>query len=181
VVTDHIDRFTKSGILLQSGAELPADIIATATGSNMTPLGKIALSVDGQPVDLPATQVYKTTMLSGVPNMAFAFGYAQLSWTLRVDLICRHFIRLLDHMDDHGYGMAEPIFDGRPMERRQLISLQSNYAKRGASVMPYGGSASDGVWSVEPDYSADTKRLCDDPIADEALVFTAVKSAMRAS
>lgn len=181
VVTDHIDRFTRSGILLKSGAELPADIIVTATGINMTPLGKIALSVDGQPVDLPATQVYKTTLLSGVPNLAFAFGYAQLSWTLRVDLICRHFIRLLDHMDDHGYGMVEPIFDGRPMERRQLINLQSNYAKRGASVMPYGGSAADGVWSVEPDYSADTKRLCDDPIADEALLFTAVKSALRAS
>src|SRR5699024_9008332 len=85
VVTDHIERFTSSGVLLQSGRELPADIIVTATGINMTPLGKIALSVDGHRVDLPNTQIYKATMLARVPNLVFAFGYAQLSWTLRVD------------------------------------------------------------------------------------------------
>ncbi|HLR98530.1 MAG TPA: NAD(P)/FAD-dependent oxidoreductase [Mycolicibacillus parakoreensis] len=181
VVTDHIERFTSSGVLLQSGRELPADIIVTATGINMTPLGKIALSVDGHRVDLPNTQIYKATMLARVPNLVFAFGYAQLSWTLRVDLVCRHFIRLLDHMDARGYGMVEPIFDGRPMERKPLIDLQSNYAKRGASIFPYGGSADAGVWSVEPDYDQDSKRLCDDPIDDAALSFTAATSALRAS
>lgn len=181
VVTDHIERFTRSGILLKSGRELPADIIVTATGITMTPLGKIALSVDGRPVDLPATQVYKTTMLAGVPNLVFAFGYAQLSWTLRVDLICRHFIRLLDHLDFHGHGMVEPVFDGRPMERTPLIDLQSNYAKRGARVFPYGGTAAAGVWSAEPDYRADTRRLCVDPVDDEALLFTAATAAVRAS
>lgn len=181
VVTDHIDRFTESGILLTSGRELPADIIVTATGITMTPLGKIALRVDGEPVDLPNTQIYKTTMLAGVPNMAFAFGYAQLSWTLRVDLVCRHLIRLLNHMDARGYGMVEPLFDGRPMERKPLIDLQSNYAKRGAAVFPYGGSSEAGPWSVEPDYDEDTKRLCDDPIDDAALSFTPATSALRAS
>lgn len=181
VVTDHIDRFTASGILLKSGAELPADIIVTATGINMTPLGKIALAVDGRPVDLPETQVYKTTMLAGVPNLVFAFGYAQLSWTLRVDLICQHFIRLLNHMAAHGYGMVEPVFDGRPMVRKALIDLQSNYARRGAPVFPYGGTAAAGPWSAEPDYRADTKRLCADPVDDAALLFTAARSAARAS
>jgi cation diffusion facilitator CzcD-associated flavoprotein CzcO len=179
VVTDHIDRFTKAGILLKSGRELLADIIVTATGINMTPLGKIALAVDGQPVDLPETQVYKTTMLSGVPNLAFSFGYAQLSWTLRVDLICDHFVRLLNYMGSHGYGMVEPVFDGHPMERRALIHLQSNYAKRGAAIMPYGGTAADGSWSAEPDYDEDTKRLSKDPVENAALTFTAARSAQR--
>ncbi len=181
VVTDHVERFTKTGILLKSGAELPADIIVTATGINMTPLGKISLGVDGQPVDLPETQVYKTSMLAGVPNLVFSFGYAQLSWTLRVDLICDHFVRLLSYMKSRDYGMVEPVFDGHPMERQALIHLQSNYAKRGAAVMPYGGTAADGVWSAVPDYTADAKRLSKDPVENEALTFTAVKPAVRAS
>ena len=52
VVTDRIVRFTENGILLESGAELDADIIVTATGLNMVPFGKIALSVDDRPVNL---------------------------------------------------------------------------------------------------------------------------------
>src|SRR5581483_4836478 len=51
VVTDHIANFTKQGILLQSGEELQADIIVTATGLKMLPLGGIRLSVDGAVVD----------------------------------------------------------------------------------------------------------------------------------
>ena len=41
VVTDSIDRFTKTGIRLTSGEELQADIIITATGLNMQLLGGV--------------------------------------------------------------------------------------------------------------------------------------------
>ena len=39
VVTDHIDTFTESGIRLQSGAELEADIVVSATGLNLLAIG----------------------------------------------------------------------------------------------------------------------------------------------
>ena len=39
VVTDEIDRFTPTGILLKSGKVLEADIIVTATGFNLNVLG----------------------------------------------------------------------------------------------------------------------------------------------
>ena len=39
VVTDTIDRFTATGIRLNSGRELPADIIITATGLNLQLFG----------------------------------------------------------------------------------------------------------------------------------------------
>jgi hypothetical protein len=39
VVTDEIERFTEKGILLKSGKELEADIIVTATGFDLEPLG----------------------------------------------------------------------------------------------------------------------------------------------
>ena len=41
VVTDEIDRFTKTGLRLKSGEELEADIIVTATGFNLSVLGDI--------------------------------------------------------------------------------------------------------------------------------------------
>ena len=47
VVTDTIERFTKTGILLTSGQELPADIVVTATGLELLFLGGIDLTVDG--------------------------------------------------------------------------------------------------------------------------------------
>jgi monooxygenase len=52
IVTDYIDTFTESGIRLQSGAELDADIIVSATGLNMLAIGGMGLEVDGRKVDL---------------------------------------------------------------------------------------------------------------------------------
>ena len=68
VVTDHIDTFTETGMLLESGAELEADIIVTATGLELLFIGGIEVSVDGEPVDLPSRLTYKGMMLEGVPE-----------------------------------------------------------------------------------------------------------------
>ena len=38
---------------------------------------------------------YKGMMLDGVPNMAFAIGYTNNSWTLKVDLVARYVTRML--------------------------------------------------------------------------------------
>ena len=95
VVTDKIVRFTKTGILLESGRELKADIIVSATGLKLLPFGGIQVSVDGETKDPHDTVVYKSFMLSGVPNLAFAFGYTNSSWTLKVDLVCEHLCRLM--------------------------------------------------------------------------------------
>ena len=40
IVTDHIETFTETGLKLKSGAELAADLIVTATGLVLVPLGK---------------------------------------------------------------------------------------------------------------------------------------------
>ena len=81
VVTDRIVRFTERGIVLQSGRELKADIIVTATGLNLLAFGGMKLSVDGTAVEISDTVAYKSMMLSGVPNFAFAVGYTNSSWT----------------------------------------------------------------------------------------------------
>jgi hypothetical protein len=98
VVTDRITEFTEGGIRLESGRELDADVIVTATGLNLQLLGGITLSVDGTP---------------GVPNLAFAIGYATSSWTLKIGLLCRHFCALLSHMDVGGYTVCRDAQPGR--------------------------------------------------------------------
>ena len=108
VVTDEIDRFTEKGILLKSGKELQADIIVTATGFNLNVMGDIQFSVDGKPVDFSKTVGYLGTMFTGVPNMAWVFGYFRASWTLRTDMIGDFVCRLLNHMKAKGATVVEP-------------------------------------------------------------------------
>ena len=98
VVTDTIERFTPDGIQLASGRHLDADVVVTATGLNVQFLGNTELVVDGETVD-PAQHVsYRGMMLDAVPNMAFAIGYTNSSWTLRVDLVTEYFHLSLIHI-----------------------------------------------------------------------------------
>jgi cation diffusion facilitator CzcD-associated flavoprotein CzcO len=108
MVTDQIDRFTEKGILLQSGKELEADIIITATGFNLSVLGDIAFTIDGTPLDFAKTVTYRGMMFTGIPNMLWVFGYFRASWTLRADLIGDFTCRLLNHMDELGAKRVEP-------------------------------------------------------------------------
>jgi cation diffusion facilitator CzcD-associated flavoprotein CzcO len=102
MVTDEIDRFTEKGVVLQSGRELEADIIVTATGFNISVLGDIAFSVDGKRVDFHDTVTYRGMMFTGVPNLLWVFGYFRASWTLRADLLGDFVCRLLNHMKRRG-------------------------------------------------------------------------------
>ncbi|MEP0709552.1 MAG: NAD(P)/FAD-dependent oxidoreductase [Parvibaculum sp.] len=101
VETDEIERFTEKGILLKSGKELEADIIVTATGFHLSVLGDIEFSKDGEPIDFADTVTWRGMMFTGVPNMAWVFGYFRASWTLRVDLMGDFICRLLNHMGSH--------------------------------------------------------------------------------
>ncbi|KXO89527.1 flavin-containing monooxygenase [Tsukamurella pseudospumae] len=169
VVTDHIDRFTETGIALTSGQHLDADIVVTATGLTLLPFGRIAFSVDGAPVDLADSVVYKSMMLSGVPNFVFAFGYTNIAWTLKVDLVCKHMIRLLDHMDAEGNTVVVPTLPDAPLERAPMIDMSSGYVQRGIAAFPKAGDV--GPWTVTMAYEDDAERLLHDPVADSALSF----------
>jgi cation diffusion facilitator CzcD-associated flavoprotein CzcO len=170
VVTDRVDRFTRDGIRLASGTVLEADIVVTATGLNMLPMGGIALTVDGADVELPETTVYKSMMLSDVPNFAFAIGYTNASWTLKVDLVCEHLCRLLAHMDERDADMVVPVRNG-DMERRPLFDLTSGYVTRGIQRFPHAGSH--GPWTADMAYEQDVARLRDGAVDGPQLRFRA--------
>jgi cation diffusion facilitator CzcD-associated flavoprotein CzcO len=167
LVTDSIARFSKRGIVLQSGEELEADIIVTATGLNMRLFDGMPIVVDGQQVDLADSFAYRGMLLSGIPNWAMAIGYTTSSWTLKVSLMCRYFIDLVKHMDAHGYNRAVPVpLPG--MDRRPVMDLQSGYAKRGAKILPKQGPVA--PWRMAMSYQEDAKALRG-PVADEHLEF----------
>ena len=115
IVTDTIDTFTENGIKICSGEEIPADIVVTATGFDLSLLGDVAFTVDGEPVDFTKRVTWRGTMISGVPNMAYVFGYFRHSWTLRVDLVGDLVCRLLAHMQEQGRhdGGPDPATRGR--------------------------------------------------------------------
>jgi monooxygenase len=108
IVTDTIDSFTEHGIRISSGEEISADVVVTATGFNLSVFGDVTFTVDGEPVDFTERITWRGIMISGVPNMAYVFGYFRHSWTLRVDLIADLVCRLLAHMQEKDATMVAP-------------------------------------------------------------------------
>ena len=155
VVTDHIERFTKKGILLQSGEELEADVIVTATGFDLCVLGDIAFSVDGEPVDFAKTVTYRGMMFTGVPNMLWIFGYFRASWTLRVDLLADFVCKLLNHMDAIGAKRVEVALRDEDADMPLLPwisddNFNPNYLKRSLHLLPKRGDKRE--WQHTQDY-----------------------------
>lgn len=163
IETDTIERFTRRGIHLSSGKELEADVVVSATGLNLLSMGGIDLEVDGRMVDVGSTVAYKAMMLCGVPNFAWTIGYTNASWTLKADLVARHVCRLLSHMRDHGYAIAEPL---PPLaeETRPMVDLSSGYVQRGIALFPKQGTEQ--PWRLKQNYLADLRMVRRSDIAD---------------
>jgi cation diffusion facilitator CzcD-associated flavoprotein CzcO len=155
VVTDEIETFTETGILLTSGQELAADIIITATGFNMSVLGDICFEIDGEPLTFAETVTYRGMMFTGVPNMLWVFGYFRASWTLRADLLADFVCRLLAHMEKKGATRVEvrlrPEDEG--MELLPWIDPENfnpSYLMRAMRLLPKRGAKPE--WQHTQDY-----------------------------
>jgi cation diffusion facilitator CzcD-associated flavoprotein CzcO len=168
VVTDRIATFTERGVALESGEELEADVVVTATGLNLLFLGGIELSVDGEEVDVAARMTYKGMMLSGVPNLVFTVGYTNASWTLKADLTSEYVCRLLNHMDAHGYSRCAPEVDASVTEE-PLLDFTSGYVLRSLDQFPKQGSRE--PWKLRQNYVFDIRTIRRGAIDDGALRF----------
>ena len=129
-------------------------MIVTATGLNMLVLGGMQIAVDGARYRRsPTTMSYKGMMLSGMPNMAFAFGYTNASWTLKCDLTCEYVCRLLNHMDAHGYDAVHAVAERDPSVTEQpIIDFSSGYVQRSIDKFPKQGSKA--PWRLSPELRA---------------------------
>ncbi len=170
VATDSVAGFTETGLRLESGAELPADIVVTATGLRLLAIGGIELAVDGRDVTLPETMAYKGMMLSGVPNFAFTVGYTNASWTLKADLVGEYVVRLLRYLDSHGYDQCLPINDDPAVTERPLLDFQAGYVLRSIDEFPKAGSRP--PWQLGMSYAHDVVKLRYGRIDDGAMRFS---------
>ncbi len=170
IVTDTIERFTPGGLRLASGAELPADIVVTATGLTLRLLGGAQISVDGVPVDLSKAMVYRGTLYSGVPNMAVASGYTNASWTLKCELISGYVCRLLNHMQARGLDSVVPVADADATASTQpFLNLGSGYVQRSAALLPRQGVRR--PWRMYQNYLLDLLSLKFSGLGDGVLRF----------
>ncbi len=170
IVTDHIERFTQSGIALKSGNELQADIIVTATGLQMKIVGGIQASVDGVPVKPNETVAYKGMMLAGVPNFALTFGYTNASWTLKADLIADYTVRMLKEMDRRGTKIVTPVYDEAEPADEPFIDLSSGYVTRAKDQLPKQGHKA--PWKLHQNYILDLAILKRAKIDDGSVRFS---------
>ena len=173
VVTDHIKRFTKTGIELISGTHLLADIVVSATGLELQVMGGAQFTVDGHAVDFAALTTYKGLMVSEVPNMVSTFGYVNASWTLRADLISEWVCRALNHMRDTQTSQVVPLvpeqLTGMPT-KDWIADFPAGYLKRGMHLQPKQGDRA--PWVNSQDFRKE-RALFNQPIeADSALHFS---------
>ncbi|MFE5511575.1 flavin-containing monooxygenase [Streptomyces sp. NPDC056529] len=170
VVTDRIATFTENGVRLESGREIEADVVVTATGLNVQAFGGVEVTVDGEKIRLADTIAYKGMMLSGVPNLAFSIGYTNSSWTLKVGLLCEHFCRLLAHMDASGHDVCRPEPADPAMPTRPFLDFDAGYIRRAVDRLPRQGDRM--PWLTSMDYHSDVKLLRSDSVVDPELHFT---------
>ncbi len=170
VVTDTIERFTPTSIKLTSGKELAADVVVSATGLRLLPVGGMAIEVDGAAVTLGDTLAYKGMMFSGVPNLVVTFGYTNASWTLKADLTAEYVCRLINHMDAKGYGFATPRRPSGKVEESPWLDFSSGYVQRAMEAFPKQGPAA--PWRLHQNYARDMMELRFGKLEDGALQFT---------
>jgi cation diffusion facilitator CzcD-associated flavoprotein CzcO/acetyl esterase/lipase len=168
VATGMIETFTEHGIRLQSGEELPADIVVTATGLQLNVLGDVKLSLDGQAVDMAQALVYKGMMYSGIPNLANVFGYTNASWTLKADLTSRYMCRLLKHMDKRGATVATPMRTAG-IAPEPFLTFTSGYVRRALEMLPKQGNHK--PWRLYQNYLLDLMMLDLGKIDDGVMRF----------
>jgi pimeloyl-ACP methyl ester carboxylesterase len=159
IVTDRILQITPSGVDLESGDALDADIIVTATGLNLLVMGGMTLSVDGRPVNVSESLTYKGMMIAGVPNFSLTIGYTNASWTLKADLVAEYVVRVLKYLRKHDYQWVIPeapctVTSG---ELGSLIDLKAGYVLRNVAELPRQGSRS--PWRLHQNYLRDFRLL----------------------
>ena len=157
VATGTIKAVRENDILLQSGEEIEADIIVTATGLKIGIGTSLKLSVDGREVHLGDKLAWQSVMLQDIPNLWFMLGYTNAPWTLGADASAWLVVRLLRYVSSRNLTSATPRLDSRRgVEARPLWNLKATYVSEGAKDMPSCGDW--GPWLGRTNYFRDLWR-----------------------
>lgn len=174
VVTGHIKTFTKTGIKLESGDLLKADLVVSATGLELLPMGGMAIEVDGKLMSLPDTLGFRGMILSDIPNFVLAAGYTNASWTLKCDLTSEYVCRMLNHMDKKGFQYCVARNLDPNMERVAFLDLASGYVDRSIDSFPKQGTRS--PWKLYQNYLLDIISLRFGSMQDKEMEYGRAKT-----
>ncbi|KAI0430748.1 putative flavin-binding monooxygenase [Xylaria sp. FL1042] len=145
ILTGHIATITESGLRMQDGTTVDADVIVTATGIHMRMGGKVAITVNGEKVEWAGRLVWNGSMLQDVPNMMFMMGYRDASWTLGADDTAHIFTRLNKYMESKGMSTAVPRVPPEGTNGYQRFwQLTSTYSNEAEAALPVYGNT--GPW-----------------------------------
>lgn len=170
MVTGQIAEMTADGIQMDDGTKVQADLIVLATGLQIKLLGGIDIHVDGAKINPVDRLVFKSMMLDGIPNFAFAVGYTNSSWTLKVSLTFEHLCRMLQEMDRQNADIAMAQRPDTPMAERPLMDFGAGYIQRSLDRMPKQGDRM--PWVLSSSYLTDLKMTRRGQVADPALTFS---------
>lgn len=171
IVTDTIERFTATGVVLTSGQVIEADVVVPATGLELQFLGGMEMEVDGERIDGRELVSYKGMMFSNVPNWAHFLGYTAASWTLKVDLTADYICRLLQHMRKRGYETVTPRLEpGMKTEPIMTKLSKAGYVKRAEDRLPKQGV--ERPWRNPDNYFKDYAAIRFGRIDDGVLAFS---------
>ena len=112
---------------------------------------------DGAEVDLTKALSYKGMMFSDIPNLAYAFGYTNASWTLKCELTAAYVCRLLNYMDRRGYAQCAPRRRDPSIAEEPLLSFTSGHIQRALDTLPRQGSKR--PWKLYQNYALDLLSL----------------------
>ena len=131
----------------------------------------LSTGFDGRPTAVSDRMTYKSVLIEGVPNLAYLFGYTNISWTLKIDLAADYVCRLLNEMDRRGVAVVTPRAPtGEIQSDHVLGSLQAGYIQRDAAVLPRQGREL--PWRVLHHLERDRSMLRQ-PLEDSALEWSA--------
>merc|ERR1719375_3066844 len=138
--------------------EVPCDVCVMATGFNLQtnfPMGDMRVVVDGVEYSAREHFVYKSCMLSDVPNFFFCIGYVNNSWTIKSELLGAYVSDVIGHMDARGAHtlVARPGGGLDGAELGCMLPLTAGYVDRHRDTLPkVRPPASGSPWVAPHDY-----------------------------
>ena len=110
-------------------------------------------------------------MLSGVPNLAVAFGYTNASWTLKCDLVTA--VRV-PPAEPHGRARAQAghatSSPDQSVATEPFLDLASGYVLRSIHTLPKQGSRA--PWRLYQNYIRDVLMMRRGALEDEGIEFS---------
>ncbi|WP_151903639.1 flavin-containing monooxygenase [Corynebacterium urogenitale] len=157
VVTGKITQVEATGVRLQDGTLLEADILITATGLELQAFGNAELAIDGVVLPMNKLVSYRGLMMNALPNFSYTIGYLNQSWTLRADMTSRYMVALWKDVIRRDQGFAAPKLPEGARADKPLLEMESGYIQRSVHKLPKQGE--DDPWRMRHDYVYESRRL----------------------